>query len=288
MGSRLDVITGRMSKLMLRRWPMLADLCKIDGCSSPLMRDPSTGATKCVWHDAKELFPDELTEEEREATSLAIASTTDSSDSVTKADEKLSVDAEKFDLEDGTAYKAVEEEEDEQAQLRREKRDQGDRASQLVAKRLLQGWKMIDRSCSNEECHNVPLVQDRDKVQFCVICERRYMDEADYVKLYGDAGPKSVFSQSASSQSKVPDVASTTAAPATTIESKKAVIPKSKAKESLSSDTSAAKNAIDALNAKIASLSAQLLENTKPKDIVRITNAISSCAKAIHKCKKLL
>ncbi|KAJ2130262.1 hypothetical protein GGH17_003842, partial [Coemansia sp. RSA 788] len=52
--------------LMLKRWPMLAEVCSEDGCSVPLMRDPVTNATKCVWHDARELFPDECFDEEED------------------------------------------------------------------------------------------------------------------------------------------------------------------------------------------------------------------------------
>ncbi|KAJ2121794.1 hypothetical protein IW147_003961 [Coemansia sp. RSA 720] len=170
MMSRLDAITQRMSKLMLKRWSMLAEVCSEDGCSVPLMRDPGTNATKCVWHDARELFPDECFDEE----DVEQSKMSDNSE-LAKEDEKLD-----------TLKTAVAE--DELNELRRRKREQSDMASECIGKRLLQGWAMIDRSCPNESCYNVPLVQDREKVQECVVCNQKYMDEDAYVAKYGAPG----------------------------------------------------------------------------------------------------
>ncbi|KAJ2396308.1 hypothetical protein GGI23_003965, partial [Coemansia sp. RSA 2559] len=152
--SRLDVITGRMSKLMLKRWPMLADMCSVDGCSSPLMRDPATGEPKCVWHDARELFPDELTEAELDNAS---ANAESANDTICKTDEKISMDTKKPTALFDDIASTTDKDDEEKIRLRREKREQGDRASQLIAKRLLQGWKLLDQPCPNSECYNVPL-----------------------------------------------------------------------------------------------------------------------------------
>ncbi|KAJ2503362.1 hypothetical protein GGH96_000383 [Coemansia sp. RSA 1972] len=157
-----------MSKLMLKRWSMLAEVCSEDGCSVPLMRDPATNATKCVWHDAREVFPDECFDEDED---VEQPKHYDDSEPV-KEDEKL--DTPKTDIA-----------EDELNEQRRRKREQSDVASERIGKRLLQGWAMIDRSCPNESCYNVPLVQDREKVQECVVCNQKYMDEDAYVAKYG-------------------------------------------------------------------------------------------------------
>ncbi|KAJ2666179.1 hypothetical protein IW148_001108 [Coemansia sp. RSA 1199] len=171
MTSRLDAITQRMSKLMLKRWSMLAEVCSEDGCGVPLMRDPGTNATKCVWHDARELFPDECFDEEEDVEQSKMSDNS----KLAKEDEKLD-----------TPKTAVAE--DELNELRRRKREQSDMASECIGKRLLQGWAMIDRSCPNESCYNVPLVQDREKVQECVVCNQKYMDEDAYVAKYGAPG----------------------------------------------------------------------------------------------------
>ncbi|KAJ2549572.1 hypothetical protein EV175_004397 [Coemansia sp. RSA 1933] len=282
MASRLDVITGRLSRLMLKRWSMLADLCTADGCSAPLMRDPATGNTKCVWHDAKELFPDDLTQAELEP----IDGITATAEAVPKTDEKLSVETEK----PTTASSSPDDEEQMIRRSRRERREQGDRASQLIAKRLLQGWKMIDHPCPNSECHSVPLVQDRDGVQFCVICQQRYMHEADYVKKYGSLDQIQT-AEATPREPQIPPVPAPGPAEAkksTSVKQEETTVSKNQQSASSNGVTSpAVQEAIDALNAKIAELSSQLLVATRPKDIIRITKAISSCAKAVHKCQKL-
>ncbi|KAJ1667170.1 hypothetical protein EV178_001663 [Coemansia sp. RSA 1646] len=300
MSSRLDIVTGRMSKLMLKRWPMLADLCSVDGCCSPLMRNPATGDTKCVWHDAKELFPDEMTEGEIKASAANTESAKDS-DATCKTDEKMSTEAEKPPALSNYASSTADKDDEEEARLRRERREQSDRASHLIAKRLLQGWKMIDRPCPNKQCYSVPLVEDRDRVQFCVICEQRYMYENHYIKKYGaiDQSQPSEAPAAVASTSQAVTKAPVSAKPkkdalviqepetTTTVSKSQKQQPQKRATESTVVSSSAVQEAIDALNEKIADLSARLLETTCPKDIVRISKAISSCAKAISKCQRL-
>jgi hypothetical protein len=40
----------------------------------------------------------------------------------------------------------------------RHRREQSDRASSEIGKRLLQGWTMLGDECSNEGCYGIPLV----------------------------------------------------------------------------------------------------------------------------------
>lgn len=40
----------------------------------------------------------------------------------------------------------------------RQRREQSDRASSEIGKRLLQGWTMLGDECPNEGCYGVPLV----------------------------------------------------------------------------------------------------------------------------------
>ena len=41
----------------------------------------------------------------------------------------------------------------------RERREQSDRASSEIGKRLLQGWTMLGDECPSENCYGVPLVR---------------------------------------------------------------------------------------------------------------------------------
>ncbi|KAJ2573738.1 hypothetical protein GGH19_004355, partial [Coemansia sp. RSA 1807] len=256
MTSRLDAITQRMSKLMLKRWPMLAEVCSEDGCSVPLMRDPVTNATKCVWHDARELFPDECFDEEED---VEQPKHYDDSELV-KEDEKLD-----------TPKTAIAE--DELNELRRRKREQSDVASERIGKRLLQGWAMIDRSCPNELCYNVPLVQDREKVQECVVCNQKYMDEDAYVAKYGapEQETKPEPQQPTKPVEKKQDVEATM--PPAPVLNPVVTATSSAVSSQLSPAIS---QAVNVLNTKIAELSVRLAAATDLDDIQRISKAIGA------------
>ncbi|KAJ1836808.1 hypothetical protein LPJ73_007600 [Coemansia sp. RSA 2703] len=261
-----------MSRLMLKRWTMLAELCTIDGCSAPLMGEPETKAPKCVWHDAKELFPDEVTEEDD------------------KVDEKMDT-PELYDLEPDTISAETED-----ARKRRERREQGDSASEKIAKKLLQGWTMIEETCSNESCHNVPLIRDRDMVQLCVICGQKYMDEKTYVKKYGSLEPQEpkiaeppVCDKPAERAIKEEpeSVAESADVPPPVDFPEHPYLAICPAKPDFVASDNAATLAIESLNIKIHDLSSRLSSTTNVKDIRRISKAIESCAKAIYECQKI-
>ncbi|KAJ2259120.1 hypothetical protein GGI13_000181 [Coemansia sp. RSA 455] len=290
--SKLDTITGRMSKLMLRRWPMLAEQCPESGCNAPLMRDPESGSTKCVWHDARELFPDELTELEappmvplhdRRKDDEKMSPKSNHDTTMVSATIAKSVDQDILQTEESKADNLA----------RQRKREQSDLASQLIAKRLLQGWAMIDQACPNESCYSVPLVQDREKSQLCVVCGQRYMDEAAYVKKFGaiattpsnsHPGPESKpLATQAQTDMPTPATAATASSDKTAARS-----PELEARPAKRRHRSAAVSvAVKALEDKLAKLSARLAEATDCRDICSISKAIGACASAIHECQTL-
>ncbi|KAJ2077770.1 hypothetical protein H4R24_004931 [Coemansia sp. RSA 988] len=294
MSSRLDTLTGRMSKLMLKRWSMLAESCHEDGCNAPLMRDPETRQNKCVWHDAKELFPDETNDEDVHVEDKKYSSSLEHSE---REDEKL--DSYFAVEEQGTRIAETTARENEQSKQRRQRQEQGDLASQQIGKRLLQGWAMIDRVCPNSTCFNVPLVQDRDKVQECVICGQRYMDEDAYAAKYGNnaSKPMAGISNASNEEPKPKD------APAATIPSTAEVtvptmpfpptdsLPSAAQTglyETSAPATPGVKQAIGALDAKIEDLARQLTATSDLDVIRRISHVISTCAAAIQDCKEAM
>ncbi|KAK9895599.1 hypothetical protein P389DRAFT_66621 [Cystobasidium minutum MCA 4210] len=89
-------------------------------------------------------------------------------------------------------------------QVQAARRAQTDRASSLLAQKMLQGWTLLGEECSNETCHAVPLMRRPpvtratkdgeeasgtlklvDPRRHCVICQRDYVREGD-VKAYED------------------------------------------------------------------------------------------------------
>ncbi|KAJ2712897.1 hypothetical protein H4R19_002520 [Coemansia spiralis] len=268
MASRLDTITGRMSKLMLKRWSMLAEVCPEAGCSVPLMRNPETSEDMCVWHDVRKLFPEEAAAEEAAAdepeASEPDVSPTCASTLCEKLDEKLDPPATDDVLLDPPVTDEV--------LLRRRKREQGDLASERIGKRLLQGWAMIDRACPAESCYSVPLVQNRDKMQECVICAQRYMNEDAYVAKYGSLSNAAKPEQSVTAESKQ----AVAAEPKETVQVARRP-----------ADGSAVAAAVCALDDKLVVLSAQLTAAVDPGAIESIAHAIAACAKGLRECSRI-
>jgi len=67
----------------------------------------------------------------------------------------------------------------------RRRREQFDRASSEIGKKLLQGWTMLADECPNETCYGIPLVRppkyvnDKDPKKECVICGNKYTTAID-------------------------------------------------------------------------------------------------------------
>ncbi|KAJ1927373.1 hypothetical protein FBU59_007225, partial [Linderina macrospora] len=178
----------------------------------------------------------------------------------------------------------------EREQTLKERHAQSSLASERIGRKMLEGWAMMDKMCPNESCRAVPLVKDHEDVQLCVVCERRYMDEAAYKKKYGSIPAE------APRKAEVASKAPVSAAPTAT-----AVIEKKAPAEAVAAvtqkypeprdmapvDVGSIGAAVKALEVKVASLSEQLNATTRYKDIERIAKAISACAKAIKACRDL-
>ncbi|KAG0212303.1 hypothetical protein BGX33_003713 [Mortierella sp. NVP41] len=62
---------------------------------------------------------------------------------------------------------------------RESKREQSERASRLIGQKMLQGWAMLQDPCPNPSCHGVPLLRNREKKEYCVVCENYFQREQD-------------------------------------------------------------------------------------------------------------
>ncbi|KAF9117107.1 hypothetical protein BGX27_003569 [Mortierella sp. AM989] len=66
-----------------------------------------------------------------------------------------------------------------EVKARESKREQNEKASRLMGQKMLQGWTMLQESCSNPGCNSVPLMRSREKKDYCVVCEKYYLREQD-------------------------------------------------------------------------------------------------------------
>ncbi|GJJ74832.1 UPF0148 protein [Entomortierella parvispora] len=67
----------------------------------------------------------------------------------------------------------------EEIKERESKREQSERASRLIGQMMLQGWAMLQDPCPNPSCHGVPLLRNREKKEYCVVCENYFQREQD-------------------------------------------------------------------------------------------------------------
>ncbi|KAG0211529.1 hypothetical protein BGX28_007753 [Mortierella sp. GBA30] len=68
---------------------------------------------------------------------------------------------------------------EEELKEREAKREQSERASRLMGQKMLQGWAMLQDPCPNPSCHGVPLLANREKKEYCVVCENYFQREKD-------------------------------------------------------------------------------------------------------------
>ncbi|KXN70646.1 hypothetical protein CONCODRAFT_6723 [Conidiobolus coronatus NRRL 28638] len=55
------------------------------------------------------------------------------------------------------------------------------RASELIGRKMLQGYTMLQEYCQNPSCIPVPLVRNsKDMISSCVLCDTQYLRESDF------------------------------------------------------------------------------------------------------------
>ncbi|KAG0056012.1 hypothetical protein BGZ83_006625 [Gryganskiella cystojenkinii] len=67
----------------------------------------------------------------------------------------------------------------EEIKEREKNREQSELASRLIGQKMLQGWAMLQDPCPNPSCHGVPLLRNREKKEYCVVCENYFQREQD-------------------------------------------------------------------------------------------------------------
>ncbi|KAG0053257.1 hypothetical protein BGZ83_001427 [Gryganskiella cystojenkinii] len=87
-----------------------------------------------------------------------------------------------------------------------QREQQNERASRLMGEKMLQGWAMLQDPCPNPSCNGVPLMRNREKKEFCVVCEKYYQREMDL-----EHGKYTIVSSASADSAAATGVTSTTA-----------------------------------------------------------------------------
>ncbi|KAF9055161.1 hypothetical protein BDZ89DRAFT_975431 [Hymenopellis radicata] len=177
-------VSGILGEYMLKGWVLTDRTCPNDGCVTPLLRSPN-GRTPIHHFCARcDVIPNSHSGHQRPSLQL-VSSTVPTSTSSASSDSHLSgtstppteisssLSSPTFALPPETAES-------------RRRREQSDRASTEIGKRLLKGWTMMAEECPNLQCVGVPLVrpprssETTDPNLECVICATRYVINADW------------------------------------------------------------------------------------------------------------
>ncbi|KAG2013742.1 hypothetical protein CC2G_010621 [Coprinopsis cinerea AmutBmut pab1-1] len=178
----LNDVSNILGEYMLKGWVLTDKSCSV--CATPLMRSPRAAATE-VWFCAKcdggppgsalnaksksAAQPSSFTSGTSTTTSSR-QSSTDESDTPSTPPTEMSNLSEEFILPPETEES-------------RRRREQSDRASAELGRRLLQGWAMLGEECPNSTCYGVPLMrppnqgEEMSPNKECVICCNVYITE---------------------------------------------------------------------------------------------------------------
>ncbi|KAF9452474.1 hypothetical protein P691DRAFT_756399 [Macrolepiota fuliginosa MF-IS2] len=165
---------------MLKGWVLTNRPCPNNGCKIPLLRSPAGQAPVvhlCVNCDGSSDAPRQLrvpllAEEPQVDTSTSNSSTSHITRASTPATE---VSEAEDDLPPFVETEAM-----------RRRREQTDRASAEIGRRLLQGWTMLGDECPRDACYYVPLVRppkagsEQNPKKECVLCGSIYTTEKDW------------------------------------------------------------------------------------------------------------
>lgn len=160
---------------MLQGWVLTDHSCPSPGCSVPMMHSPSGRLPVTEFCVNCNEIPGGL--QAKPAASVSDSSTTSISHISRSSTPPTDVPSA---LSSPVFAPPVE------TQESQHRREQSDRASSEIGKRLLKGWAMLGDECPNTRCYGVPLVRPpkvgggKDPRKECVICGTVYVTEVDW------------------------------------------------------------------------------------------------------------
>ncbi|TPX70888.1 hypothetical protein SpCBS45565_g01515 [Spizellomyces sp. 'palustris'] len=179
---RQDKGSSRLGTYMLQGWVLTDEPCPVPGCNIPLVRSKDRARKLCVLcDDPRHPHPPPTAtakpDSNEERTSVV--------NGITEEEEE---ELANILAEDRTTQNNQVGETEDQA-FARIRREQGNKASKLLGQKMLAGWTLLDENCPNNACYGVPLVRNRQKQNYCVICERSYVDGQEVVRNPPNSSP---------------------------------------------------------------------------------------------------
>ncbi|RUS21985.1 hypothetical protein BC937DRAFT_90745 [Endogone sp. FLAS-F59071] len=202
-GAEYSRAVSLTSKYMLEGWVLTDGVCSVPDCHVPLLRSKDFSIRFCVVHDEEPTVSAAGTgngtstprSENDKSSGTPAAPVFETPTAALEAKLAATVVAEKEEVykdddekddgdKDDNKIQELGEEamdsavaNDEEVQKRRE---QSAKASQLIGQKLLQGWAMVNEVCPSDGCYGIPLLRNRSKQLYCVICQKTYMKESDF------------------------------------------------------------------------------------------------------------
>ncbi|KAL9554165.1 hypothetical protein MBANPS3_002933 [Mucor bainieri] len=274
---------------LLQGWVMTDEICKQESCSFPLMRSKDGSLSFCTFHDQ---LPNNSAAFNYKKAAAPAAPTTTTAPAETEQT-KPSTDA----VTPSAAETAVDNGEEE-LRIRRERREQSSKASQLIGQKMLQRWALLNEHCPNPSCYAVPLIRNPDtKQMYCVICENIILTEEEALALER----KKTLEQQQQQQQQT--TTTTAAAPLPTKPVHSPIVPQvteerkrqkieapavsqiSSANGSRShSDIYSSEVVVSKLSIKMNELTERVTSCHDPAELTQLFKAIKQCAGAIQAC----
>ncbi|KAG0176676.1 hypothetical protein DFQ29_005827 [Apophysomyces sp. BC1021] len=142
--STIDAAMSKLSTFMLQGWVMTDESCRVPECFVPIMRSKDGSIRFCVTHDPLPTSSSagKPSQSKHELPDVPTSTVTSNSSKLT---------APSSDIPTTTPLNEVSD--DEELRIRRERREQSSRASQLIGQKLLQRWTLLNDTCPNEKCY---------------------------------------------------------------------------------------------------------------------------------------
>ncbi|EJD53824.1 hypothetical protein AURDEDRAFT_141792 [Auricularia subglabra TFB-10046 SS5] len=188
--SRASMLSVSIGPYLLKGWTLTDSACPNAGCGAPRLRKPNSTLLLCPACDTDQL-----------SGSTAIASTSQDAD----AAQSSSTSGATLSSRSRASTPATDASRAHSPDLRFvetpemiARREQSDRASAEIGRRLLQGWAMLGDECPNPTCYGVPLMRPpptssssgKNPRMECVVCERVYIAPKDAAGLAIPAAPE--------------------------------------------------------------------------------------------------
>ncbi|KAK4510233.1 uncharacterized protein ATC70_006406 [Mucor velutinosus] len=266
---------------LLQGWIMTDEICKMESCSFPLMRSKDGSLSFCTYHDQ---LPNNGATFNYKKSASSTPAPTATADAETQHDKAL-----KDAVVHPAAVETAVDNGEEELRIRRERREQSSKASQLIGQKMLQRWALLNEHCPNPTCYAVPLIRNPDtKQMYCVICENIILTEEEALALEKKktleqaAAPKPTQTKPVHSPivSQVTEERKRqkTEAPAVS------QINNNSSSSSTSSGFYSSKIVVSTLSSKMNELTERVKSCHDPTELIQLFKAIKQCAGAVEAC----